>query len=305
MLTDDKDKNEVEEAPVVLMFAGPNGSGKSTITGSIVEDPELFSGEYINADEIAKSLAHEISDVRERSIRAAEIAEERRVAALRDGRDFAFETVMSTPEKVALLTQAKARGYEVNVIFVTTSNPEINVQRVATRVLSGGHDVPPDIVRRRYADTLNLVAAAFEHADVAVALDNTGSEPVRVAVKDGEDSIVLVAEGIELYEWVEEKLHKPFLERMASRRLLVAQVPEGAVATNAVAENGLEYSGLVLSALSHHVLQKVGDQYVIHDRQLTATTQFQVGQDQVISYRYEYGKIVPDSVSAPSPVPRP
>jgi predicted ABC-type ATPase len=51
---------------------------------------------------------------------------------------------MSTPEKVALMSQARARGYDVHLLFVTTEDPEINVQRVTNRVVLGGHDVPAD-----------------------------------------------------------------------------------------------------------------------------------------------------------------
>src|SRR5260363_187615 len=88
--------------PAVIIFAGPNGSGKSTITEAIVNIPGQFSGEYINADDIARLLQDPISDDHRRNIKAAQIAQERRLQALHEGRDFAFETVMSTPEKVAL-----------------------------------------------------------------------------------------------------------------------------------------------------------------------------------------------------------
>jgi predicted ABC-type ATPase len=41
--------------PIFLMFAGPNGSGKSTITEAF-RDRGLFPANYVNADEIAKTL---------------------------------------------------------------------------------------------------------------------------------------------------------------------------------------------------------------------------------------------------------
>src|SRR5260364_421064 len=78
---------------------------KSTITEAIVNIPGQFSGEYINADDIARLLQDPISDDHRRNIKAAQIAQERRLQALHEGRDFAFETVMSTPEKVALIIQ--------------------------------------------------------------------------------------------------------------------------------------------------------------------------------------------------------
>lgn len=100
-------KNVIEEkikTPHVIIAAGPNGSGKSTIvTEQFLENPEsAFHGEYINADEIAKTLEAQIPDYIERNICAAGIAEQRRIEAIKEGRSFAFETVMSTPEKVVL-----------------------------------------------------------------------------------------------------------------------------------------------------------------------------------------------------------
>jgi predicted ABC-type ATPase len=74
-----------------VVFAGPNGSGKSTITTALVENPALFRGEYINADNIAKSFEEDIPNYIERNIRAANVAEERRLTAFREHRSVAFE----------------------------------------------------------------------------------------------------------------------------------------------------------------------------------------------------------------------
>ncbi len=79
-----------EEPFRAIVFAGPNGSGKSTITTAAVENPALFKGEYINADAIAKSLEKDISNYRERNLKAANIAEERRLAAFKEHRPVAF-----------------------------------------------------------------------------------------------------------------------------------------------------------------------------------------------------------------------
>ncbi len=81
---------EEKDIPAVIIFAGPNGSGKSTITEAVVGDPEQFTGEYINADDIARSLQDQIPDYRERNLKAAQMAEERRLLALHEGRDFAL-----------------------------------------------------------------------------------------------------------------------------------------------------------------------------------------------------------------------
>lgn len=295
MTTTNDDEKDI---PAVIIFAGPNGSGKSTITEAVVGDPEQFSGEYINADDIARSLQNQIPDYLQRNLKAAQIAEERRIQALREGRDFAFETVMSTPEKVALMTQAKALGYRVSLFFVTTEDPEINVQRVAGRVANGGHAVEPDAIRRRYAATMDLLPAAFEHADQATVLDNS-EEPGNlrlVATKIDQEVQFPVEDSV--LPWVAEKLTGPYMRRLASRKLLSAALSDGRPVSVADAAHGKDYTGFLIRITEHHALQDVAGELVLHDRQLAATTVFTVGQEQTVSYRYEHGKIVPvDAVS--------
>lgn len=176
----------------VIVFAGPNGSGKSTINQEFLNDPNSgFDGEYINADDIAKTLTHSHADAYARNVRAAEIAEERRNDALANGRTFAYETVMSTPEKVAILTQAKAKGYEVTLVFVTTEDARINVARVANRVAMNGHPVDPAAIVKRYESTMNLLPMAVEHADKAYIFDNSREALMLVATKDQRGLTVL------------------------------------------------------------------------------------------------------------------
>ncbi|MGU4703167.1 zeta toxin family protein [Burkholderia cepacia] len=295
--------NEEEKGiPAVIVFAGPNGSGKSTITEAVVGDPDMFSGEYINADDIARSLQDQIPDYRERNLKAAQIAEERRLQALQDGRDFAFETVMSTPEKVALMTQAKALGYRVSLFFVTTEDPEINVLRVAGRVAGGGHAVEPDAIRRRYAAAMDLLPAAFEHADQATVLDNS-EEPgnLRIVATKADEDVEFPVEDAVL-PWVAEKLTDPYMRRLASRKLLTAALSDGRPVRVAEAAHGKDYTGLVVRVTEHHALQDVAGELLLHDRQLAATVTYVVGQEQTVSYRYEHGKIVP--VDGPSQVAR-
>lgn len=276
--------------PAVLVFAGPNGSGKSTITEAILSDPEQFEGEYINADDIARTLEQEIPDYLERNLKAAVVAEQLRVQAMSEGRDFAFETVMSTPEKVALMTQAKAVGYRVTLVFVTTEDPEINVQRVAGRVAVGGHAVDPDAIRRRHAAAMELLPAALEHADQATVVDNSQGRDGVVAVAYKIDDQVEIQDGAADVPWVREKLVDPLNSRQVSRRLMNVAAA-GRSVSPAEAKHGNDYAGTIRRVTRHHVLQEVDGKLVLHDRQLSATREFHEGQAQVVSYRYVHGKI--------------
>lgn len=151
--------------PRLLVFAGPNGSGKSTVTKGIP-----LVGLYVNADDIKRST--NCSD-----IEAAQEADLIRNSLLAERLDFTFETVLSTDRNLKLLHRAKQAGYRIHAVFVLTIDPEINVQRVHSRVSSGGHDVPEEKIRSRYSRSLGNLSELVRIADMTRVLDNSGEEP--------------------------------------------------------------------------------------------------------------------------------
>jgi predicted ABC-type ATPase len=103
---------------------------------------------------------------------------------------FSFETVMSSPDKVALLEQARALGYRTYLYFIATEDPEINIARVKSRVHLGGHDVPVDKIVSRYARSLDLLLPAIRQSNRAYLFDNSrhGGEQLWVAaITEGSD----------------------------------------------------------------------------------------------------------------------
>ncbi len=159
-----------ERLPEVMFFAGPNGSGKSTITGMA-----KVVGQYINADDIKRaSLCTDLE--------AAQKAEQLRREMLNGGRDFTFETVLSTDRNLKLLREAKARGYFVRGIYVLTADPNINIARVNARVALGGHGVPEEKIRIRYDKALALLPQVVDVCDILHIYDNT-KEPFRIFKK--------------------------------------------------------------------------------------------------------------------------
>jgi len=103
---------------------------------------------------------------------------------------FSFETVMSSPDKVALLAKAQGLGYRTYLYYIATDDAAINVARVKARVNLGGHDVPEDKIVSRYARSLDLLMAAVKHTNRAYLFDNSrhGSERMWVAeIAEGRD----------------------------------------------------------------------------------------------------------------------
>jgi predicted ABC-type ATPase len=147
--------------PVVLVFAGPNGSGKTTLTRGL---PAF--GTYVNADDLKKEYG--LND-----LEAARQAELLRENLLDSGADFSFETVLSTERNLLLLQKAKARGYEVQCVYVLTCDKNINVSRIRARRASGGHDVPEEKIRARYHRALALLPRLIDVCDKILLYDNS------------------------------------------------------------------------------------------------------------------------------------
>ncbi|MBC8125846.1 MAG: zeta toxin family protein [Gloeobacteraceae cyanobacterium ES-bin-144] len=103
---------------------------------------------------------------------------------------FSFETVMSSPDKVALLEKAHSLGYRSYLYYIATEDPEINIARVKSRVYLGGHDVPVDKIVSRYARSLDLLLPAIRQSNRAYLFNNSrhGGEHLWVAeITDGRD----------------------------------------------------------------------------------------------------------------------
>ncbi len=83
------------------------------------------------------------------SYKAAKLAAKLRTQLLQDGVSFCFETVFSHPSKIDFLAEAKALGYDIILIYIHLQNAELNLARVAQRVMQGGHSVPADKIINR------------------------------------------------------------------------------------------------------------------------------------------------------------
>lgn len=118
---------------------------------------------------------------------ASVLADAIRRELLEEGQTFTFETVMSSPDKIAFMREARERGYRVYLYFVATKDPAINVDRVRNRVKRGGHPVPVDKIRERYVRSIALLTEAADAAHRAYVFDNSGAKhKLLVQVIDGQ-----------------------------------------------------------------------------------------------------------------------
>ena len=72
---------------------------------------------------------------------------------------------------------AKSRGFEVRLIYILVRNVDIQIDRVATRVQEGGHDVPQTKIRERRTRSFQQLPWFLEHVDDAYVFDNSTGEP--------------------------------------------------------------------------------------------------------------------------------
>ena len=165
--------------PNLYIMAGPNGAGKTTTAYTLL--PEILSvWEFVNADEIARGLSPFQPD--SVAFEAGRIMLQRIDFLLGKGVDFAFETTLSTRSYVQTIRRAKETGYTVTLIFVYLFSPEMAVSRVAKRVSMGGHNIPADVVHRRYERALkNLFSLYLPICDSFLVVNNSGEEPVEIA----------------------------------------------------------------------------------------------------------------------------
>ena len=117
---------------------------------------------------------------------SADIAELLRVELLNAGMDFSYETVMSHPEKVNFLKNARLNGYRVYLYYIATEDPEININRVNVRVAQDGHTVSADKIKSRYYKSLENLKAAVKQTSRTYIFDNSGTTSLLIAeITDG------------------------------------------------------------------------------------------------------------------------
>lgn len=276
----------------------------------------------LTEDEIAGYLEAGVQRTDLRNAFAAILADDQRKESVRGGEDFAFETVMSTQGKLAMFDEARSKGYQVEMVFVTTESAEINKQRVLNRVQEGGHNVDPGKIVERYDRAMKMLPAALEMVDSADVFDNTFSKPILVARK--RDGVVEFPE-IELpplsnkpsghlgsidldtwfdkeeqaqqlkdvKDWVQTTIRGPIEARQQSLDQIHETFPH---ATRASIEHGSEVYGRILAINDVHVLQhdRENNGYVVHDRSTLSPSVVEKLQDAMenakdVTIAYNYG----------------
>lgn len=193
--------------PNLYIISGCNGAGKTTASFTIL--PSMLNcNEFVNADEIAKGLSP--FQPEKVAIEAGRIMLNRIQELIAMNSDFAFETTLATRSYVNTIREAKLKGYFVTLIYFWLNTPQLAIERVKERVAMGGHNIPEDIILRRYSNGIhNLTNLYCSICDFWMIIDN--SFPPYSVIAEGKGSIDVdiknskIYNKIKNYDWARNK----------------------------------------------------------------------------------------------------
>ena len=144
-----------------VIFAGVNGAGKTTLY-KIISLSEDF-GRRINTDEIVM----EIGDWRNNQdqMRAGRIALNMRKECVDKMISFNQETTLTGKRILKAIEEIKEKGYTIYLYYIGVDSPAIAKERIKNRVLKGGHNIPEEVVEKRYYETLENLKKVLPLAD--------------------------------------------------------------------------------------------------------------------------------------------
>ena len=209
------------QIPRIYVLAGTNGAGKSSIAGAMLIEQGV---EYFNPDEAAELIRSANPGITLEESQSVAWDEGRRLLgrAIDERLDYAFETTLGGRTIPALLEKAMEAGIEVRVWYVGLTNAELHIARVQARVRRGGHDIPEERIRQRYARSLlNLIQLMPKLTELRVydnsveADPHTGATPEpRLIVHLNCGKLLTVCELASTPEWA-----KPIVLRALTSRL--------------------------------------------------------------------------------------
>ncbi|MBO4583002.1 MAG: zeta toxin family protein [Alphaproteobacteria bacterium] len=156
---------QIYNSKVLYLIAGANGSGKTTLAREIVaENPDI---EFLNPDDIQRENNVDAK-------KAGRMVLQRMKHLFSTHDSFIYETTLSGNNNY--IKQAREIGYKIIFVYVVLASVEQNVARVKQRFALGGHDVPEDVIRRRYYRSLSNVDSVCKNSDEWKIYDNSNDK---------------------------------------------------------------------------------------------------------------------------------
>ena len=161
----------------IIVIAGPNGAGKTTFAKTFLPQ-EAHTLHFINADLIAAGLAP--FNPESISFKAARLMLNELDEYAKTGESFAFETTLSGVHYLQRIKVWQELGYVVKLWFLALSSSELAVSRVAMRVAQGGHNIPEEVIRRRFLAGLENLSKYQKAVNSWVLLNGDKTPPEQI-----------------------------------------------------------------------------------------------------------------------------
>jgi len=168
--------------PGILIIAGPNGAGKTTFAREYLPH-EAGCSRFVNADLIAAGLSPFSPSLA--VVRAGRLMIEEIERLFSRKESFAFETTLSGRMWARKIAHWRQAGYRVEIIFLSLPHADMAVRRVAARVRQGGHDVPEEVIRRRFAKGLRNFHDVYARLVDAWSLYDNALRPPQLLAAGG------------------------------------------------------------------------------------------------------------------------
>lgn len=161
----------------IIIIAGPNGAGKTTFARDFLP-AEAHTLRFINADLIAAGLAPFNPETA--AIKAGRLMLEEIDECVLAGQSFAFETTLAGISYLRKIKLWQQLGYQVKLWFLSLPSADVAVSRVAIRVSQGGHNIPEDVIRRRFKAGLENFHNSYSKAVDSWALYDSYVHPPKL-----------------------------------------------------------------------------------------------------------------------------
>lgn len=166
-----------KEAWMIVIY-GPNGAGKSTFYDSVLKnDPFFKKADFVNLDIEAARLAGENGNPDDVMFEAGRNIYGKLDEKLKKHETFIYETTSSGRAHLRLIEKARNQNFKVASIFIGLSSVTLSMLRVKARVNNGGHNVPPDVIERRFPNILKNFPDMLKVSDISLAFDNSKKTP--------------------------------------------------------------------------------------------------------------------------------
>lgn len=159
------------------VIGGVDGVGKSSLSGVLsAENSDL--GIIIDTDKITSQKGGD-------KIIGGKAAIKLISDCLKKGINFTQETTLSGVRTLKTIQNARDSGYVIRLYYVGVSSANESIKRIKNRVEKGGHDIPSEDVRRRYAKRFEDLAKILPYCNEVRFFDNENGFTEKAEYKNG------------------------------------------------------------------------------------------------------------------------